>query len=166
MTMEKKTFRSDIPGHNAWLGLPQDESRRRLTVGRGITVEGKVSACEHLVVEGEVHVKDLAVRRLDILDSGLLTGPAFAQDAVIAGRLEGRLTVPGRLVVKATGHITGEIEYGALEIENGGRIEGTARPRTAEAEAQQAADNVETLFSVEITDAPQRPKIVRRVAGS
>ncbi len=40
------------------------------------------------------------------------------------GRFEGTLTVRKRLVIRATGRVSGTIRYGQIEIECGGRISG------------------------------------------
>lgn len=130
MSIEKKTLRSDIPGHHtlmngnlAYAGSTQEEGRR-LVVGRDITLNGDIGACDHLVVEGTVHAQSFGARRMDILEVGFFAGNAEVQDAIIAGRFEGKLTVLGRLTLKSTGRLYGEIEYGTLEVEAGAKIEG------------------------------------------
>jgi cytoskeletal protein CcmA (bactofilin family) len=177
MTIEKKTIRTDIPGHLALLnGAPAgaQEDSRRLVVGRGITLSGEISACDHLVVEGTVNARDFAARRMDVLEAGAFSGTAQVQDAVISGRFDGTLTVSGRLVIKSTGRLGGEIKYGALECESGARIEGqiTALPPAPAAAAPVAAaplvnDNVEKLFddADDEETAGGRPKVFRRAIG-
>jgi cytoskeletal protein CcmA (bactofilin family) len=130
MTIEKKTIRSDIPGSHVFLngnigyvGSPTDEMSR-LIIARDITLNGDISACSYLVIEGIVQADSFSARRMDILDSGLFRGNAAVQDCVIAGRFEGKLSVLGRLTVKPTGQICGEVEYGVLEVEAGAKIEG------------------------------------------
>lgn len=171
MTIEKKTIRSDIPGSHVFLnaslgyaGSPAEEMRR-LIVTRDISVKGAIEACSYLVIEGRVEADDFSARRLDILDGGLFTGTAEVQDCVIAGRFDGKLTVHGRLTVKPTGHILGDVEYGALEVETGARIEGqinslhTVRPTEEPArlaalppaQTPPLASNVEPLFAEEDT---------------
>lgn len=139
MSIEKKTLRSDIPGHNtlmngniAYAGSTQEEGRR-LVVGRDITLNGAIAACDHLIVEGTVHAQSFSARRMDILEVGFFAGNAEVHDAIIAGRFEGKLSVPGRLTVKSTGCVYGEIEYGTLEVESGARIEGHMTVMTAAA---------------------------------
>ncbi len=98
MSIEKKTIRSDIPGHHTMLNAsysasPQEEGRR-LVVGRDITLNGDIASCDHLVVEGTVHAQSFWARRMDILESGFFAGTAEVQDGVIAGRFEGKLGFP------------------------------------------------------------------------
>jgi cytoskeletal protein CcmA (bactofilin family) len=84
------------------------------------------------------------------------------QDCVIAGRFEGKLFVHGRLSVRATGRICGDVQYSALEVEAGAKIEGPLTAVTQEiqdvapvpvlAVLPPVQDNVEPLFSSEDDD--------------
>ena len=134
MTIEKKTIRSDIPGHHTYLSghsyVGNDEAAR-LIVGRGIRLQGNVSSCDHLIVEGQIDAADLTARRLDIIDGGIFSGAATVADAVISGRFEGCLTVTGRLSLRPTARIFGEIRYGQMEVEAGAVIEGQLLPQAA-----------------------------------
>ena len=168
MTIEKKTIRSDIPGSHVFLngsigyvGSTTDDMRR-LVVARDITLNGNIGSCSYLVIEGVVQADTFSARRMDILDSGLFCGTAEVQECVIAGRFEGKLSVHGRLTVKPTGQIFGEVEYGVLEVEAGAKIEGqlTSIVLSEAAEAAPAPvlsvlppipaqNNVKPLFSEE-----------------
>lgn len=130
MTIEKKMIRSDIPGHQNYLNgsalqtAMTGEEASRLIVPRDVAVIGKISACHHLVIEGTVQAESFCAQRIDILEPGLFIGVAEVETAVISGCFEGRLVVMGKLTVKSTGRICGDIEYGMLEMEAGARIEG------------------------------------------
>ena len=181
MTVEKKTIRSDIPGHHTMNGTigfagSSQEEGRRLIVGRDITLNGDIASCDHLVVEGTVHAQSFGARRVDILEAGFFAGSCEVQDAIIAGRIEGKLKVHGRLTVKATGRIYGEVEYGIIEAEAGAKIEGHVKAFTpvAAVESIPGADlnindntNVEKLFdgSSEEETLEERPRVFRRTAG-
>jgi len=119
MSVEKKTtMRSDIP-----YAAATDETNK-LVVGRGIVLQGQIGSCDYLVIEGTVQAEGFAARRVDILEAGLFAGSADLQDCVIFGRFEGSLVVRGKLTVKPTGVVAGDIEYGVLEVEPGARVEG------------------------------------------
>lgn len=180
MSVEKKTIRSDIPGHSNMLGgasayaVAQQEEARRLVVGREISLNGDIGCCDHLVVEGTVNAQGFTARRIDVLEAGFFAGSAHVQDAVIAGRFEGKLVVTGRLSVKATGRIYGEIEYGSVECETGAKIEGQMIVIAAPvAEAQPALEaptindnNVENLFEGSDEESTEeRPRVFRRAVG-
>ena len=99
---------------------------KRLTVGREISLSGEISACEMLVVEGAVKATLDGCKTLEIARSGKFNGTAHVAMADIAGLFHGTLMVTDRVILRATGRILGTLRYGEMEIERGGRLEGTA----------------------------------------
>ncbi len=97
---------------------------RKLIVGRDISLSGEIAACDVLVVEGTVQAQLKDGRNIEIAESGLFKGTVEIDEADIAGRFEGDITVRGRLKVRSSGKITGNIRYGELEVEAGGRLKG------------------------------------------
>jgi hypothetical protein len=83
---------------------------RKLIVGRDITLSGEIAACDHLIVEGTVEASVKECHRLEVAESGLFKGAVEINEAEIAGRFEGQLTVQGRLSVRSTGRIEGKIQ--------------------------------------------------------
>jgi len=116
------------------------EANQTLTVGAGIHLKGEITNCQTLIVEGQVEgsAKSSA---LQIADGGAFAGEADIDTAVVSGRFEGTLTATQRLVIRASGRVSGDIRYAAIAIEAGGQIsgniqviEGKAHPETAAAE--------------------------------
>jgi cytoskeletal protein CcmA (bactofilin family) len=98
---------------------------RKLIVGQGISLSGEITACDRLVVEGTVKVVLNKTRAIEIAETGKFTdGKAEVDEAEISGVYEGELTVRGRLLIRATGRVTGSIRYGELEVERGGQLGG------------------------------------------
>jgi cytoskeletal protein CcmA (bactofilin family) len=97
---------------------------RKLIVGREISLSGEITACDRLVVEGSVEANLANCRDIDIAESGLFKGSASIDDAEVRGRFEGTLNVRRRLLIRATGKVTGNVRYGQIEIECGGQISG------------------------------------------
>jgi len=97
---------------------------RKLIVGRDISLSGEITACDVLVVEGTVEAKLRDGRNIEIAESGLFKGSVEIDEADIAGRFEGDISVRGRLRLRSTGRITGTIRYGELEVEAGGQLIG------------------------------------------
>ena len=106
------------------VGDEEDTSGKRLIVGRGIRLSGEITACDRLVVEGLVEVILNETRALEIGRTGRFIGGCEVEEAEVSGVFEGDLTVRGRLLLRASGEITGKVRYGELEIERGGRISG------------------------------------------
>jgi cytoskeletal protein CcmA (bactofilin family) len=103
---------------------PHHGEGKVLTIGRGITVSGEISACDTLIVEGTVDASLTAGRTLDVARGGAYSGQADVDNATIAGRFDGELTVRGRLQITAEGQVRGTVRYGRLEIETGGELNG------------------------------------------
>jgi cytoskeletal protein CcmA (bactofilin family) len=62
-------------------------------------------------------------------EGGLVTGDVTAGDAVIAGDVQGRLTVIGRLEMGAHARVVADIEAGTIAIAEGCFIEGRIHMR-------------------------------------
>lgn len=104
---------------------------RKLYIGQGITLSGEIEACDHLVVEGTVEAALKGASVLEIAESGAFYGTVDIDEATIAGRFEGELTVRGRLTIKASGSITGAITYKELAVEAGAAVDGKLTPLDA-----------------------------------
>ncbi|MCB2053891.1 MAG: polymer-forming cytoskeletal protein [Geminicoccaceae bacterium] len=103
-----------------------DAQGKRLIVGQGISLSGEITACDRLVVEGSVQVTLNETRAIEITETGRFTeGKAEVEEAEISGIYEGELTVRNRLLIRATGRVKGTVRYGELEIERGGRLQGS-----------------------------------------
>src|SRR5215831_18220924 len=103
---------------------PSDADLRKLIVGREISLSGEITSCDKLIVEGSVEANLSNCHDVDIAESGLFKGSATIDEIEVRGRFEGNLTVRKRLFIRATGHVSGTIRYGQLEIECGGQISG------------------------------------------
>jgi cytoskeletal protein CcmA (bactofilin family) len=62
---------------------------------------------------------------VEIAEGGLFKGNASIENGEISGRFEGELVVSRRLLIRASGHVSGTISYGEIEIERGGKVSGT-----------------------------------------
>lgn len=105
-----------------------DPKARRLVIGHGITMSGEIESCDLLVVEGTVEAALKGASVLEISESGMFYGTVEINEATIAGKFEGDLTVNGRLTVRSTGSITGAISYKELAVEAGANIDGKITP--------------------------------------
>ena len=100
-----------------------DDGSRCLSVGRGITLSGEVAS-----IEGSVEANLTNCRIIEIAESGLFKGSTTIEEAEVRGRFEGDLVVHNRLLIKATGRVSGTLRYGQIEIECGGQIFGGIQP--------------------------------------
>lgn len=104
---------------------------RRLVIGTGISMSGEIEACDHLIVEGTVEAALKGASVLDVAETGTFLGKVEIDEATIAGRFDGEITVTGRLTVKSSGEIKGSIRYGELAVDAGAQLSGTLKPYDA-----------------------------------
>jgi cytoskeletal protein CcmA (bactofilin family) len=123
-----------------------DGEVRKLIVGREITLSGEITSCDKLIVEGSVEANLNNCRDVEIAEIGLFKGSAAIEDAEIRGRFEGNLVVRKRLLIKASGRVSGTIRYGQIEIECGGQISGDIQAQ-APAEAGEVKTDAATVLA-------------------
>jgi len=138
--------------------------RRTLTVGKGITVQGTISDCERLVVEGTVESQMLQAAELAVGSTGIFRGEVQVEDAEIAGLFDGTLTARGNLTIRASGRVNGVARSKRLAVEDGGQLtgrmemltEGSMPPMTAPA----APASMSAAPAAPAPAAPARPAAV------
>ncbi len=102
----------------------RNDEGSKLIVGPNIKLKGsEITDCEILVVEGRVEAS-MNSRDIRIAEGGVFSGKAEIDVAEVRGAFEGELTARKRLVVYATGKVSGTIRYGAMMVEEGGTISG------------------------------------------
>lgn len=108
------------------------DGESKLTVGPNIKLKGvEITDCDTLVVEGSVEAT-MDSRVIQISERGAFKGSAEIDIAEIRGEFDGTLTVRQKLVIYATGKVTGRIRYGKVVIEEGGQLSGEIEFGTAQ----------------------------------
>ena len=113
---------------NAPYGAAVADSGRKLVIGEGITMSGEIESCEHLIVQGTIEAVLKGASLLDVSQTGAFLGTVEIDEANIAGRFEGDITVKGRLTIESTGEVVGSISYKELSMEAGAVIDGSVSP--------------------------------------
>lgn len=118
---------------------PTKTTGSTLTVGPNIKLKGvEITDCDTLVVEGTVEAT-IDSRLMQITATGAFKGSADIDIAEIHGAFDGDLTVRDKLVVYATGRVTGKVRYGKLVVEEGGQLSGEIAFGTAKSAPTKAA---------------------------
>jgi cytoskeletal protein CcmA (bactofilin family) len=100
------------------------DGESKLTVGPNIKLKGvEITDCDTLVVEGTVEAT-MDSRVIQISERGAFKGSADIDVAEIRGQFDGNLTARQKLVIYATGRVTGKVRYGKVIIEEGGQLSG------------------------------------------
>lgn len=116
------------------------EDGNKLIVGPNIKLKGsEITDCEILVVEGRVEAS-MNSRDIRIAEGGVFSGKAEIDVAEVRGTFEGELTARKRLVIYATGRVSGVIRYGALMVEEGGTLSGEVATLSAGARLTKVAE--------------------------
>ena len=90
-------------------------------------MSGEITSCDRLVIEGSVEANLQNCQHMAIAETGVFNGNAAIDDVEVSGRFDGDLVVRKRLLIRASGRVSGTITYGEIEIEAGGRISGVIR---------------------------------------
>ena len=122
-TSEKRTQLIEVLRLGPALRCDQVEPRT-LIVGGGVSLCGDINFCDRLVVAGDLEASVHECRELEISPKGTFRGNGTVATADIAGQFEGDLVARKRLVVRSTGHVSGSITYGEIEIEAGAEVTG------------------------------------------
>lgn len=105
---------------------------KRLIVGRGISLDGKISFCDRLVIDGKVEAELEDCHTVEVTENGTFKGAAEITGAEISGHYDGSLTVRENLLIRGTGRVSGTVRYGRLHIEDGGEINGDVKSLAGE----------------------------------
>jgi len=109
----------------------RNEQMRKLTVGRDISLNGEITTCDHLIVEGTVTATIKGGQILEISESGTFSGEVDIDQAEIAGTFNGDLIVRSKLTLRPTANVNGTIRYGSLQVDTGAMLTGEIMPLPA-----------------------------------
>lgn len=97
---------------------------RTLIIGPGVSVKGEITSCHRLIVQGKIEATLADCPNVVIKEGGVFNGESTTEDADVQGSFDGKLVARKRLIIRATGRVSGNISYGEIEIERGGKISG------------------------------------------
>lgn len=94
------------------------------TIARGVKVEGDFASQGDVVIEGEVHGKISAAGTLTIGPEAVIKADVTADEAIIAGFVEGNVRVKKQAVLRATAKVMGDFTSERVNIEAGAVLDG------------------------------------------
>ena len=96
----------------------------KLIVGPNIKLKGvEIDDCDTLVVEGRVEAT-MVSRAIQIAEHGAFNGKVDVDVAEIRGDFKGEMTARKKLVIHASGRVSGKIRYGKMLVQEGGEMSG------------------------------------------
>jgi cytoskeletal protein CcmA (bactofilin family) len=103
---------------------PEEPGGSKLIVGPNIKLKGvEINDCDTLVVEGRVEAT-MVSRAIQIAESGAFNGKVEVDIAEIRGDFRGEMTARKKLVIHASGKVSGKIRYGKMLVQEGGEMSG------------------------------------------
>jgi len=94
-------------------------------IGQSIHIKGDIFAEEPLTIAGHVTGSiDVTGHPLVVTDSAHVAADIIAHTIVIGGRVNGKITADGRVVVNKTATFEGNLSTPALSVDDGAQVHG------------------------------------------
>ncbi len=93
-------------------------------IGKGSVIEGNLTVQSTLRVDGKVKGNITTSDSLVVGKEGDINGEVTVRNAIIGGKLRGKIHATGKVVFEANSVFNGEIKTGKLVIDEGARFEG------------------------------------------
>ncbi|MBB5055544.1 cytoskeletal protein CcmA (bactofilin family) [Granulicella aggregans] len=94
-------------------------------IGRSVTIHGEITGSEDLYLDGSVEgTLTLAGNRLTVGPNAHIVADLEVRDIVVYGRVEGNIKASGRVDLRQTAEVTGDILTSRLSIEEKASIRG------------------------------------------
>ena len=113
----------------------EDGQGSKLIVGPNIKLKGvEIEDCDTLVVEGRIEAT-MVSRAIQIAEHGAFNGKVDVDIAEIRGDFKGEMTARKKLVIHASGRVSGKIRYGKMLVQEGGEMSGDIGALSAQEQA-------------------------------
>ena len=116
-----------------------DNSNSSLMIGEGVTITGTIKANSKVTIQGTVD-GDIECNSITISKSGNVKGKIKTDTITVEGKAEGEVNADDVLNIKSTGHVSGKVFYGEIQIEEGGKISGEINYRDKDNKQEEFKD--------------------------
>ena len=99
------------------------KEKSSLIIGEGATIKGEIKEENEITIEGNVD-GDIDCKDLIIGKTGSVKGKIKADTLYVEGSVEGEINVKELLKLMSSSYISGKINYGSLQINEGGKLIG------------------------------------------
>jgi cytoskeletal protein CcmA (bactofilin family) len=102
-----------------------EERRKSAWIGSSVIVTGDVNSTEDLVIDGQVNgTIKIGDHNLTIGQTANVVANLSAKTVVISGKVQGNVMSAGRVELKSTAKVTGDITAPKLVMEDGANLSG------------------------------------------
>ncbi len=95
-------------------------------IGKGTIITGDIQTSSNLRVDGKVKGKVVCKNTLTIGEGGIIEGDIQANNAIIGGKINGKIVVNEKLELEAKSSLIGELKAKKLIIDEGAVFDGTS----------------------------------------
>jgi cytoskeletal protein CcmA (bactofilin family) len=106
--------------------MSEGNKDKSIFIGAGVVFKGSINAPNQAIISGTVE-GDLIAKDVLIGAAGVVTGTTEADFIDVKGELNQSVTSKSVLIVRNTGKVTGDVTYGEIEIERGGKVKGAMK---------------------------------------
>jgi len=99
------------------------DQSNNLVIGNGVTFKGTLNVPKKATVYGTID-GELTAEEIFIGQSGKITGKVTARSIEVEGELHQIIHCRDHLHIRATGKVSGKLEYSQIQIERGGEFRG------------------------------------------
>lgn len=140
-------------------------------IGKGAVVRGDVTSSGEVVIqgrlEGTLRVSDA---RVTVAKEAEVKADIFAQEVLVLGRVQGNLRASGRVELRSSADVTGDIYTRRLAMEPDavvrGRVDPTAAEEQAAAPAKASAPGTATASTPKVDVPAAAPAAAGSAAGA
>lgn len=105
----------------------QDDQSKISIIALGADVTGEINADGNFRVDGKIKGNLRLSGRLVVVDTGVIEGDVVCKSAIIAGKVDGKITVEELLSLNATAKVHGDIIASKIAIVDGAIFSGTCK---------------------------------------
>jgi cytoskeletal protein CcmA (bactofilin family) len=107
-------------------------------LGKNVIVEGHIRSQEDLIIEGEVEgTIDMIEHRLTIAANGQVRANVKVREIEVLGSIEGKIEAAGKVYIRKSAQLIGDIHSASIIVEDGGYIKGSIELSRQPADRQQ-----------------------------
>ena len=123
------------PAGDALRTVPERDASEDVTcLGRTISVQGELTASEHLIIDGRFEGRITALEHgVAISHDATVTADIVARTVTVLGHVTGTLSASELVEIRASGSVEGRIASPSVAIDDGACFNGTVDPDRAEA---------------------------------
>jgi cytoskeletal protein CcmA (bactofilin family) len=107
-------------------GSSEGKSTELNFIGNGTSIEGDLKTNSSIRVDGKIKGTLKCEHTLTVGESGQINGAIEAKNAVIGGKIEGKVIVQEKLVLETKSKLVGELKAKKLIIDEGAVFDGAS----------------------------------------